>query len=147
MLTQHEIGVEEHRDWFKVASSDARKSLLIVENDEYALGFVQFSSVSQEAAVDWGFYAAPEAPRGAGRKLGSIALDYAFQVLDLHKVCGQALDFNKKSILFHKALGFKNEGILRDQYRIGKRYHDLILFGMIRSEWSKNRLDAVEDTT
>ena len=85
--------------------------------------------------ADWGFYAAPDAPKGTGRKLGASALTYAFARLELHKVCGQALDFNERSIHFHLRLGFQQEGVLREQHFDGEQYHGIVCFGLLATEW------------
>jgi UDP-4-amino-4,6-dideoxy-N-acetyl-beta-L-altrosamine N-acetyltransferase len=138
MLTQHEIGIEEHRAWFARTGSDPSRCLLVLERDGEALGFVQFSQVSEGGAADWGFYAAPDAPQGTGTRLGQLALAHAFGALGLHKVCGQALDSNEASIRFHLRLGFRQEGVLREQHRVGGSYRDLVCFGLLRSEWSRD---------
>jgi UDP-4-amino-4,6-dideoxy-N-acetyl-beta-L-altrosamine N-acetyltransferase len=137
MLTQHEIQIEEHCSWFERASLEESRRLLIVEEGEISLGFVQFSNVMPGASADWGFYAAYEAPKGSGRKLGICALRFAFETLQLHKVCGQALRFNDASIRFHLSLGFQQEGVLREQQQINNVYHDLICFGLLSHEWPK----------
>lgn len=136
MLTQHEISPAEHRQWFERTSLEPMRRLLIVEEDGLPLGFVHFKGVVPEGIADWGFYAAPDVPKGSGRKLGVTALDFAFGALGLHKVCGQALDFNEASIRFHRELGFRQEGVLRQQHRIDGTYHDLICFGLLRDEWT-----------
>jgi UDP-4-amino-4,6-dideoxy-N-acetyl-beta-L-altrosamine N-acetyltransferase len=144
MLTQHEITLGEHLSWFERASNDATKRLLIVEEGELSLGFVSFSGVAPGGVSDWGFYATPDAPRGSGRKLGFSALDYAFETLELHKICGQALGQNEASCRFHWMLGFQQEGVLRDQQLIGGSYHDLICFGLLRGEWTANKSGRIE---
>lgn len=136
MLTQHEISLAEHRQWFERTSQESMRRLLIVEEHGLALGFVHFAGVAPGGVADWGFYAAPDAPKGSGRKLGVTALDFAFGALELHKVCGQALDFNEASTRFHRELGFRQEGVLRQQHRIDGTYHDLICFGLLCDEWT-----------
>lgn len=136
MLTQHEISFDEHREWYERASREATRRLLIVEEGGMPIGFVHFTGVAPDAIADWGFYAAPDSPKGSGRKLGTAALNFAFAAERVHKVCGQALDFNESSICFHQALGFRQEGVLRDQCSIGNTYHDLICFGLLSHEWS-----------
>lgn len=135
MFTQHEITLEEHSAWFARASVDATRRLLIVEDDSGPFGYVHFSHVAEGGVADWGFYARPDAPKGMGRKLGQLALSYAFQELKLHKVCGQAIAVNAASIAFHQRLGFSQEGVLRAQQRIESDYHDLICFGLLSHEW------------
>lgn len=136
MLTQHEISLTEHRQWYERNSQDPTRRLLIVEEDGMALGFVHFSGVAPGGIADWGFYAAPGAAKGSGHKLGVTVLNFAFGTLGLHKVCGQALDFNEASIRFHRKLGFQQEGVLRQQHKGADGYHDLICFGLLREEWN-----------
>lgn len=135
MYTSHEITMDEHSRWFAAASVDPRKHLLIFEMDGQASGYVNFAEVAPGGIVDWGFYLAPTAPRGSGRKLGQTALDHAFTKLSFHKVCGKALADNAASIRMHHALGFVQEGILRHQHHDRTLYHDVICFGLISPLW------------
>lgn len=135
MITQHEITLDEHSNWFEKCRQDPTRRLLIVEELGMSIGYVQFSGVAAGGAADWGFYACPDAPKGTGRKIGTTALNHAFNELKLHKVCGQALAFNNASIAFHERLGFVKEGVLRDQHRLDGTYYDLICFGLLKHEW------------
>ena len=135
MYTQHEISLTEHTNWFNKVSKDDNYNLLIFEIDSKALGFVNIHQIAQGGIADWGFYTSPNAPKGTGSKLGEQALDYAFNTLQLHKLCGQALDFNEASIRFHKRLGFKKEGVLEQHHFDGQKYYDVICFGLLASEY------------
>lgn len=135
MLTQHEITLDEHLIWFESANKDKTKKLMVFEENNIALGFVSFNSISKNGASNWGFYIAPESPKGLGKKLGYHALNFAFFSLELNKICGQALSFNQRSINLHKSLGFQQEGVMRDQHFDGENYHDLICFGILKQEW------------
>lgn len=135
MYTQHEITRDEHARWFERALQHPDKHLLIFELANQPLGFVNFTELASGGVAHWGFYAAPDAPRGSGKRLGRAALEHAFVRLTLHKVCGQALAYNQRSIHFHRSLGFMQEGTLRDQHFDGERYHHVICFGLLRAEW------------
>lgn len=135
MLTQHEITLVEHQHWFEHNSQDPTRRLMIVEEGGMALGFVHFIGVESWRIADWGFYVAPRVPRGSGSKLGMTALNFAFKVLGLHKVCGQVLAFNEASISLHLKLGFKLEGVLRQHHQIDGSFYDLISFGLLCNEW------------
>jgi UDP-4-amino-4,6-dideoxy-N-acetyl-beta-L-altrosamine N-acetyltransferase len=111
---------------------------LIFEIDVSAQVLENITELTALGVADWGFYIAPGAEKGTGRLLGQAALDYAFQRLNLHKICGQALAFNERSVKFHHNLGFKQEGILRDQYYDGENYHAIICFGLLKVEWQPN---------
>ena len=140
MFTQHEIGMEEHRNWFAKTILDKSRCLLIVEEAKQAIGYVQFSQVSDGGIANWGFYARPKAPKGTGRKLGAMALNHAFGPLKLHKVCGQAIGINQASMAFHQRQGFVLEGVLRDQHRIDGAYHSVHCFGLLSTEWKAGKI-------
>jgi UDP-4-amino-4,6-dideoxy-N-acetyl-beta-L-altrosamine N-acetyltransferase len=140
MLSSHEIGIDEHRRWFERASSDSQRQLLIAEESGQPFGFVQFSGAAPGGVAEWGFYVAPGSPKGAGTRLCRGALRVAFEELLVHKVCGQVLASNAASVRFHTALGFQQEGILREQHCADGQYHDLICFGLLRPEWLQSRV-------
>jgi UDP-4-amino-4,6-dideoxy-N-acetyl-beta-L-altrosamine N-acetyltransferase len=138
MYTQHEITLDEHQRWFERALLEPKKHLLVFEMNHQPLGFVNFNETENGGIADWGFYAAPDAPKGTGRQLGHAALNHAFAQLKLHKVCGQALAYNERSIQFHQSQGFQQEGTLRDQHFDGERYHNVTCFGLLCHEWQPN---------
>ncbi len=135
MCSQHEITQAEHLSWFNRTLQDPKKHLLIFETNHEPQGFVNLNEVGNGGVADWGFYAAPDAPKGSGRQLGNAALSHAFAQLELHKVCGRVLAYNERSINFHIALGFQQEGILRDHHFDGVRYHHVISFGLLSHDW------------
>jgi len=137
MYTRGEITLEEHLLWLERSQNNECRHLLIFEIQMIPQGFVQFTRSIHAPIAEWGFYTAPDAPKGTGRRLGHTALRYAFQEIGLHKVCGQALSSNEQSIRFHRALGFQQEGILRNQYYDEREFHDVVLFGLLKSEWCK----------
>jgi len=137
MYSQHKISHAEHEQWFEKSQRDIHRHLLIFEIDDVPKGFISLATDSNKVA-DWGFYAAPGVPKGTGSRLGIAALNYAFTEVGLHKICGQALAFNTRSIKFHETLGFKLEGVLREQYFDGLTYSDVLCFGMLQYEWCRD---------
>lgn len=135
MFTQHEVTPEEHAQWFTRLCHDDTQSSLIFVIDDIPLGYVNFKKTVALAVADWGFYIAPDAPKGTGRQLGTAVLNYAFRQMKLHKVCAQVLGYNENSKNFHLSLGFKREGVLKQQYFDGEDYHDVECFGLLSNEW------------
>lgn len=141
MYTSHQISMHEHRAWFADAVAVPANSLLIYECHGEATGFVKITRGRCNEIADWGFYLSPVAKKGAGRTLGKLALDYAFDQLHLHKLCGQVLGFNERSLGFHRSLGFVEEGRLRDQHYDGTDYHDVVCFGILSEEWHSKAME------
>lgn len=139
MYNQHIISLEEHTRWFERASVDQNKHLLIYERDQEPLGFLNINESDNTGIADWGFYVVPGAEKGTGSQLGQMALHYAFIIKKLHKLCGQTLGFNHRSIAFHLKLGFTKEGTLREQHFDGQQYQDVICFGLLAHEWKSNQ--------
>lgn len=135
MFSTQEIAMDEHAVWYAGAEKSPNIELLIYEQGGTAQGFVNITRSRFAHVADWGFYLSPNAPKGSGRELGKRALKYAFSELRFHKVCGQALGFNTRSISFHTRLGFSEEGRLREQFFDGRHFHDVICFGLLSTEW------------
>ncbi|AQQ69441.1 UDP-4-amino-4,6-dideoxy-N-acetyl-beta-L-altrosamine N-acetyltransferase [Microbulbifer agarilyticus] len=136
MYSQEEISFLDHTKWFEANSNNPDKKLLIFEKNDISLGFINFDRIRNSDVVDWGFYTAPNAPKGTGKRLGKTVLDYAFKGLNFRKVCGQVLSYNQRSINFHLKLGFRQEGVLVDQYFDGHKYHSVVCFGLLSNEWN-----------
>ena len=135
MYSRHELTESEHKNWYKLADSDPDKYLLIYEENKIPLGFVQFRKIRSSNVASWGFYVAPQSPKGTGFRLARNILAYAFKNIGLEKVCGEAISYNHKSIRLHESLGFIREGVLRNQYFDGQSYYDVIAFGILKNEW------------
>lgn len=66
-----------------------------------------------------------------------LLLDYAFDILNLHKVFSDVLASNHRMLKFGGGLGFKTEGTQREHvFHFGK-YVDLVLIGVLREEFKK----------
>jgi UDP-4-amino-4,6-dideoxy-N-acetyl-beta-L-altrosamine N-acetyltransferase len=139
MLSQHEISEHEHSEWFRRGSTDATRVMWIGEDTTGSLGFVHFTGIKENSTAEWGFYAAPGAAPGAGTRVCAAALDMIFHDYPVHKVFGQVLSFNSRSLRLHERLGFRREGRLREHQFQGERHFDLICFGLIRNEWKPSR--------
>ena len=139
MLTQHVITAEEHRHWFERSTHDPLRKIMLLEHQGQPFGLVHFTGIQANASVDWGFYLAPDAPKGSGVLLGQSALAFAFETLHIHKLCGQVLDTNAASIRFHERQGFSLEGRLRQQVCIQSSHRDLLCFGLLHTEWSNRQ--------
>jgi ribosomal-protein-serine acetyltransferase len=64
-------------------------------------------------------------------------IQYAFDELQLNRVEIRAAVGNKKSRAIPERLGFSKEGCLRQAAWLNDRYIDLMVYGMVKEEWSK----------
>lgn len=79
---------------------------------------------------------APE-HRGLGYGLDAMraGLRFAFNELNLHRVCLTVFSYNDPAIALYEGLGFTREGVYREHIeRDGGRY-DMYLYGLLHHEW------------
>jgi RimJ/RimL family protein N-acetyltransferase len=77
--------------------------------------------------------------RGYGREVVGLLLDYAFRILNMHRVWLTTNASNERAIRSYLACGFREEGRLREHYWIGGAYEDAVHMGVLRSEWEQER--------
>ena len=139
MYTTHEISPEEHQAWYAKASQDPARTLLIFEEPDLPLGYVQFCrSASMTDSALWGFYLGPNAPPGTGKQLGRAAVDYAFNVLQLAELRGEVLAGNDRSQRFHEQHGFHQVSPPPPQGEDGVR-DSVTHYVLTRDVWRANR--------
>lgn len=146
MYSTHLIREDEHRRWYESIRDDDTRHPMIFVLDGKPAGFVNIGPEQPGGIADWGFYTAPDAVKGTGHQMGIEAISHAFNVLALHKICGEALAYNTASRNFHLRLGFQQEGALVDQYFDGHDYHHVIRFGMTVDVWRNLVNEAPNET-
>jgi len=76
-----------------------------------------------------------------GKGYGTIALkaiiDYGFNRLNLYRLEAEVVENNTASLKMAQRQGFIEEGRLREAKFVNGKYHDLIRFGMLKREYSK----------
>lgn len=127
---------EQVRSFFEttVVGDDASVNLL-VEVDGTPIGAVNLFDIEQRCG-EVSYWILPE-HRGDGRATDSMSLllDYAFDTLDLHRVCAQTLASNRASIALLETLGFVREGELRDHDFVRGEREDIYYYGLLAPEW------------
>lgn len=142
MYSDHIIGADEHRAWFQAALADPTRKHWIVELDGEAVGMANVVDIShRHSRASWAFYLASDAVRGRG--VGSFVefqvLSYVFEELRLNRLGCEVLAFNDGVVAMHEKFGFTREGTLRAHIRKGEEFIDVVLLGMLRSEWHDAR--------
>lgn len=63
----------------------------------------------------------------------------AFTDLSLQRLDMRVIAQNQRAIQLTAALNFRQEGILRRAIQLNDTFHDLILFGLLRTDWQNNQ--------
>jgi UDP-4-amino-4,6-dideoxy-N-acetyl-beta-L-altrosamine N-acetyltransferase len=140
MMHSEFIELADHYKWYERCRNDQNKILKLCLYRDKPIGLVQFSIDEKNKICEWGFYIGEKnSPRGSGRIMGLLALDFIFQEVGLRKVCAHVLDYNEKSLSYHKKLGFHEEGRLLKQIFKKNEYVDVVLFGLLKENWELSR--------
>jgi diamine N-acetyltransferase len=81
--------------------------------------------------------------KGYGTETGRLLLDYAFKQLGFHRISVGVVGFNKRALKFWKSLGFKKEGVERDEYYYENEYSDGIMMSILEDEFKKAYRTAI----
>ena len=77
--------------------------------------------------------------KGYGSEAKELLIDYAFQTLNLHRLNSHTMAFNERSAAYLRKTGYVEEGRLRSAYFRDGKYHDAIIFGLLRDEWRERK--------
>jgi UDP-4-amino-4,6-dideoxy-N-acetyl-beta-L-altrosamine N-acetyltransferase len=136
MYTQHVIGWDEHAAWFARLERDVTKRYFVCVAGDEPVGVVGFYAISVEhGTAEWGLYTCDPNRRGIGAPMGFLALEQAFEMLNLRKVSAEVLDLNPRGLAFHRRLGFVDEGVRRQHVLLGRHYRDVYLLAMFADAW------------
>jgi RimJ/RimL family protein N-acetyltransferase len=67
-------------------------------------------------------------------------LNYAFEVLNLHRIEADVDPRNAASVKTVERLGFQREGYLRERWQVNGEIQDALFYGLIRPDWETGTL-------
>lgn len=128
--------------WFENISTDSSRIDLIIclQENNRPIGDIAMldidhqnrNSIMRISIFDhevWG--------NGYGTEAMSLLLGYGFEILNLHRIGLDVYSFNKRGIKSYEKLGFKQEGIIRDELFYDGEYHDSIIMGVLKDEFNQ----------
>lgn len=74
--------------------------------------------------------------QGHGCEATRLVVRHAFDTLNLHRVCLHVYEFNPAGKRVYEKIGFRQEGVLRQDIWRDGRYWDTYVMGLLRSEIS-----------
>jgi RimJ/RimL family protein N-acetyltransferase len=80
--------------------------------------------------------------KGYGTEATALMVRYAFETLNLNRVWLHVLEYNQRGLRTYEKLGFKREGVLRQEHYRDGRYWDTITMAILRQEWDQQGAGA-----
>ncbi|GEA94092.1 GNAT family N-acetyltransferase [Weissella viridescens] len=82
--------------------------------------------------------------QGLAQEAMRAGLEYAFNVINMHKVYLYVDVENTAAVHIYKKIGFEMEGTLKEQFYANGRYHDSYMMGMVWSSFKEIEAKAKE---
>lgn len=99
------------------------------------IGFVLFKNfqpVYQTAELGVRIGIESERGKGYGTRAVRLAVDYAWNVLNLHRITLHVLAHNERAIASYLRAGFQIEGRMREAAYITGQWRDVMVMGAVR---------------
>ena len=135
---QAEGKVDEMRDAF--ARRDMLHWLIVDRRSDVAIGsctLFRFDARHRHAEVGYALRS-DRWGRGLAAEAVSLALDWGFRTLMLHRIEADIDPRNDASRRLLERLGFRREGLLRERFFVGDVAGDSEFFGLLAQEWREH---------
>lgn len=130
---------EGHENWMrtKVAAGEVVQFIICEKETDRPVGSVYFRDIDRSnKKAEYGIFIgeADSAGKGIGSETARLAVDYARDVLKLHKLLLRVFADNMAAVKSYQNAGFVQEALLKDEFLQNGQYRDLILMAVLFEE-------------
>lgn len=136
------ITAEMEAAWFDERLNDrsGRALIFAIEDcsDDAFVGYVTLTDMDWIARVaELGISIGERTRHGRGLGSGALTamLDHGFNTLNLDRIWVRVAAFNQGALCLFESAGFVREGLLRRHVFVAGGHHDLVVMGLLRSQW------------
>ena len=118
-----------------IENNDVRQ--FIIKKGKEKIGYVGIYSIDPiHRKAEYGIMIDPQ-HQGCGYAsiATKLAIDYAFATLNLHKLYLIVDCMNEKAIHVYEKMGFKVEGVLKEEYFVNGSFHDVSIMSIFQEEY------------
>ncbi len=123
---------------------DQSERRFVVEREQEPVGLVELVEINHlHRRAEFQIIIAPvHQGKGYARVASALAMDYAFTVLNLHKLSLIVDVENERAIKVYKKLGYREEGVLRQEFFVNGEYRDAIRMAVFQPDYLARRRTA-----
>jgi RimJ/RimL family protein N-acetyltransferase len=141
-LLHEPIGMKQQMEWFKsISSKDIVMTIFLKDNNKLEIigttGLYNMNMRHQTATLKLRI-ATHIQGRGIGNKLFVMILDYAFDTLNIRKICSDNFSANERVAKLKDKLGFVKEGVLRKHYYHHGEFRDADIYNLLKEDYYKS---------
>ena len=130
--------IEKTQKWCEnIQANNSRIDFSFQDLDGTYLAMGGFTGISEEHKnAEFYVMVNPELQgQGIGKRVSQWMYNYAFSILNLHKIYLYTNDNNIKAYSIYEKSGFKLEGILREHKWKAGAFQNRRFYGLLKSEW------------
>lgn len=134
------VSIERQRAYLTEVIENHAVDVRCIEDDGVLVGTIGLHEIDlrlRTARLGLLIFRPEDRGKGYGKAAIMIMLSVAFEgVRLLNKVYLNVFAENVRSRTFYAKLGFVQEGVLRQEYLLDGKCHDMVRMSMLRSEWA-----------
>lgn len=139
-IYQNDFTKEEHMSWYKnkVLTQEVYQFIIINKELDRPVGSIYLRDIDLiNKKAEYGIFIGEEDSlgKGYGTEAGNLILKFAFETLKLHKVFLRVFNSNKGAVKSYQHIGFKEDGVFRDDVLLNDEYHDILFMSILRGEY------------
>lgn len=121
---------------FEAHIHEQNERRFIVDADGDSSGLVELVEINTvHRSAEFQIIIAPASQgRGLAVEATRLALDYGFSVLNLHKIYLIVDRENEKAVHVYAKAGFRQEGVLKEEFFMNGQYRDVIRMGIFQRD-------------
>lgn len=133
------LSMAKLEDYFEKNKDNPQIREFILHKGQERLGYVSLSFINYiHRNAEFAIVIEPAHQGNGYAKLAtSLAAEYAFSQLNLHKLYLIVDPINEKAIHIYEKCGFEQEAVLKETFFVEGEYHDAMLMGMFQRDFVK----------
>lgn len=131
------MSMEHLKDSYDKNKDNPRNREFILTDGDQRLGFVGLFDIEQRHRnAEFAIMIDPvHQGKGYAAAATKLAIDYAFSVLNLHKLYLIVARANEKAKHIYEKVGFQVEGVMNEHFFINGEYHDAVTMCMFQRDY------------
>ena len=121
---------------YRATLEDPDQAHLLIVGASGPVGFVLLAGLlSEHRGIELRRIVVSEKGQGVGQLALQLVLEHAFTTLHAHRVWLDVKVHNQRAQRAYHAVGFKDEGVLRDTLMTHGKFESLIVMSILEHEW------------
>jgi RimJ/RimL family protein N-acetyltransferase len=135
----------EYVEGLRKSSTDVALGI-VAQEDDALIGCCGLHACPQSRRATLGTLIGDPGRQGldCGSEATGLAVRYGFEELDLNRIELSVFAHNERCLRAYRNAGFVQEGRQRQAFYRNGKYHDVLLFGIVRSDWERMQDDEAD---